>query len=772
MSKPIRGSVCAALSLIALLLLPADLHGQEVVSGTVRDAQSGAVLSGVRISSGTIGTLSDAQGRYRLELSSSAEFVQFARIGYQSLTVPLAQLAEDIHLEASPLMLGAIVVETQGRTKLATGTSLSMTEVDRESIQSGGATSIAESLEGAPGVSISRPGSWGAQAVVRGLSGERVAVMVDGMRVNRACYFGMDDGMATIDPSSVERVEILSGPGSTLYGSGSIGGVINVVSRQPIPGADGVSGELRASASSAIPGGSFGGTLNLQQGPFDLAIMGEGNRFGDYRAPQGTIDGSSLRTGTANVRLGYRPSPEHNFTVQAQVYEGRDIGWPTMGQNHGSGHDEHDEHGSNDHGHNELGNDGHDHLDHEMSIPRESRRSLAADWGWQIGGGILDALTARAYVQTLDHQMYMRMAGNGAVPVTTVTEAESQSMTTGGRVQLRLHSHERLHIDTGVEAVHLSADAARWTESHIVDGGSDREETRGWPNVRILDLGAFAQGEIPIISALTVTGGVRADYVHRTATGWASADEWVGTGNVGLRANLPAGFGTRMTLGYGYRIPDATELFGLATQPDGFVYRGNPELNTETSRNVELSVTYDSDVFAFEVTGFQNDLKDMIAPALASDSVSGRPVREYANLQSARLTGINATAAVQLPAALVLSGTLNHTKGSDRADGTPLPFIPPMEGGVSLRANDVPLTDWVELQFRGAARQDRINHAAGEMVAESYSVLNLHTGFQWGDTGILAGVDNLLDRSFRHHLDPHGLMRPGRNLYVKLTRTF
>lgn len=375
-------------------------------------------------------------------------------------------------------------------------------------------------------------------------------------------------------------------------------------------------------------------------------------------------------------------------------------------------------------------------------------------------------------MQDLDHQMWMNMVAHGEVPVTTTTDARSRSTTTGGRLQLRLHSVGRMHVDTGFEVVNLVAEATRWTENHVVGEKVVRETLRGWPAVQILDLGTFAQGELPLGSMLTATGGARADFVWRDADGWESTSEWVGTGNIGMRADLSHGFGARATLGYGYRIPDATELFGLATQPDGFVYRGSPDLKTETSRNFEGSLTYDTDAFAFEFTAFRNQLNDMIAPALVSDSVAGRPVREYANLQRARLTGINATAALPLPASLMLSGTFSHTRGEDRADGSPLPFIPPIEGGISLRANEAVLVDWLEVQLRGAMRQERNDHSAGEVATDGYAVVNVHTGFDLAGTNILAGIDNLLDRAYRHHLDPATLLRPGRNLYIKLTRTF
>src|SRR5690606_865139 len=244
----------------------------------------------------------------------------------------------------------------------------------------------------------------------------------------------------------------------------------------------------------------------------------------------------------------------------------------------------------------------------------------------------------RAYVQRLDHDMLVEMTMGGAMPMTMRTEQQSYSTTSGARVQLRLVPAPDVHLDLGAEVTNWAAENSRWTEQSGAMG-SNRFEFRTWPGVDILDAGLFAQGEIPLLDRLVATLGGRIDHVVRQAAGAPTTRDWIGSGNAGLRLTLPHGLGARVSVGYGYRIPNPTELYGLALKPDGFVYRGNAELDTETNRNVEASLTLDRTRLSASATVFRTDLKGLITPVLAEDEVIvGKPVRSYANLADSRLT--------------------------------------------------------------------------------------------------------------------------------------
>jgi hemoglobin/transferrin/lactoferrin receptor protein len=752
------GSAIRALLLafVGMAVLAGNAVAQEgrALSGVVRDAATGEALPAVQVTAGRTGVLTDREGRFVIQVQADTATVRFQRIGYTPSETRAGEFAGSVLLRSAPVLMDAIVAEAHRGHDLAVGTALAVGSVEGDEMRNRAAPSVAEAMFGLEGFSVSRTGAWGARPVLRGMGGERLAIMVDGSRVNRACTFGMDQGLATIDPWTVERIEVLTGPGSTLYGSGNLGGVINVVTRRGTEDRP-VSGELRSGASSGVPGGSVGGSLWLRGDRWDASFALDGSHYGDYRAPSGTVDGSGFSQATGDVKVAYAPSLSQRLQVQAQIYEGRDIGWPAMGGGEGL-------------------------------IPEESRHSYSIDYGWQRGRGVLDAVSARAFRQRLDHHMEMTMVmpaagmggggmdggGMGGGTMTSHTDARSFSTTSGARIQGRLMPGGQTHLDVGVEATEWAAEATRWLEQTMM-GNATTTELRTWPDVKIRDLGAFAQGELGLSDAVTMSAGARLDRVTRRAEDRESTAEWVSTGNVGVRADLGRGFGARGSLGVGYRIPDPTELFGIAIRPDGFLYQGNPQLRTETGRNGEIALDYAASAYRMSVTGFRNELRDLISPVLsAQQGMGGRGVRVYENIDRARLVGVSTQGEWAVSELVNLVGTATHTRGTDLRRGEALAAVPPLEGSGAVTFTPVRGVNWVTVEGRAAARQSRVAESSGEVETPGFGVVNLRTGFSLAGTNVVAGVENLLDHEYRSHLDIGSLYQPGRNFFVRVQRSF
>lgn len=737
-----------------LMLVASPLMAQSRVLATSVVTPAREPLAGVLVSSAQARTWSDSTGRFSLRVDSDTLHLTFQRTGYRSRTLPASAVTGPIVLEVEPTLLTEVVISSS-RTDLGLSTALSSGAVFRAAVAERGGTSLAQRLEGVEGLSVQHMGEWGSRAILRGLGGERLTVMVDGARVNRACTFGMDQGLSTVTPGSVERVEVLSGPGSTLYGSGNVGGVINVVTRRP-PSSDGVAGEARAGASSAIPGGTAGLSLGMRRGGTEGLVALDVARYGDYHSSRGRIAGSSYRDGNLSAQFGLTPTTSQRLSWQGSLYEGRDIGWPAMAG---------------------------------ATIPTERRQQLAMDYGWQVGRGAVDALAARVYVQRLDHHMEidmsMPMQGPGGMPMTvrSLTDARSHSTTTGARANVRLLPGLATRFDIGMDATQWAAEATRWNESIRVSGNgtsTPMSETvlRTWPAVRVVDLGVFSQGERDIGRRVSLTSGLRLDHVRRRADGREPTEETIGTGNLGLRALLGRGFSARSAIGLGFRVADPTELYGMALRPDGFIYRGTPALASETNRNLEVSLGWERATSrgraSASATIFRNDLRDLIAPRLAlGDTVAGRPVREYANVADARIRGGSAAFELPISVPLGMRGGVSWTHGQNLITATPLALTPPIEAHLALRLTSQWMRSrWVEVEGRAAGRQERIATDAGEQEAAGYGLLNLRGGFALGGVDLLVGVENALDRAYRAHVDPLRLLRPGRNVYVRMARSF
>jgi outer membrane receptor protein involved in Fe transport len=726
------------------LSLPAvtPLGAQERIEviGRITDASTGRPVHAANVHAGPIQSITDTQGMFRLAGVALGAEIHVERLGYAPVISTVTGAALDFALEPAPVMLESMVVEALGEAMLASNSSLAINQVDRPELQASGGTSLAEALGRSEGVSVSRVGAWGSRPVLRGLSGERIAVLIDGNRVTRACTFGMDMGLATIDPSTVERVEILTGPGSTAYGSGNVGGVINVVTRRPSADRP-LSGEVRMSGSSAVPGGGVGASMTVARERLAVSASVDGSSFGDYRTPEGEVSTSGYRQLTGDIKADYEPSSAHRFTLGSQYYAARDIGWPMQGG---------------------------------ATIPEESRVSLSADYGWQRGGDLLEGMSARAYFQKLDHHMVMSTTstGMGGVPMTMTTDGQSYSETAGGRFQARLAPSERVDLDVGGEVTRIFAEGTRWTERVMGSMAPVTETFHTWPGVEIVDVGAFVQGDVVLRGSTTLSGGFRLDRVDRSADVGDEKLEWVTTGNLGLRTDLTRWLSGRATVGVGYRTPDPMELYGLGLKPDGFVYRGRADLETEKSLSGELTLTATGDGLFASVTGFDNHLKDMITPAAAADSVSGRPVREYRNLGEARLRGVSGTVEGELPGAFTVGARATWTRGEDPTTGSALPAVPPLEGALSLRRDFGDVVRWVEAEWQGAFRQSRVASAIGEVETPGWAVLDLRANTRLAGADLTLGVENLFDELYRGHLDPYTLYRPGRNLFIRVSRAF
>lgn len=738
-----RSRELAALFTLVLgfaVALPAAAQETVEVSGRVIDASTGRPIAAVNVHVGLIQAMTDGQGRFLLHGVSVGAEMHVERLGYTPMKLPAAESMFDVRMQPAPVLLEAMVVEALGDAVLAQNSSLAVTQVDRSQIQTSGLTSLAEAIDGNEGVSVSRVGSWGSRPVLRGLSGERLAVLIDGMRVSRACTYGMDMGLATIDPASVERVEVLSGPGSTAYGSGNVGGVINVVTRRPQSDRP-MAGEVRGLASSAVPGGGLGGSLSVAGEKYAVGGNVDASSYGDYRTPQGEVQTSSYRQLTADLKADLEPTSTQRLSLGGQYYAGRDIGWPMQ-----------------------VG----------ATIPEETRKSVTLGYGWQPGGDVLEGVSAQAYFQKLDHHMVMTMTmpGTTGMPMTSTTDGISNSQTAGGRAEMRLTPGDRLQLSVGTEATRVAAEGTRWLERVMGSNAPTVETFHTWPGVKILDAGLFAQGDVDVTSSVAFTGGVRLDRVDRRADIGDHKLEWVTTGNVGLRAKLSSWLSSRATVGVGYRTPDPMELYGLGLKPDGFLYRGNADLATEKSLNTELTLTATSGPVMASLTGFSNRIQNMVVPTFAGDSVSGRPVREYQNLGEARISGVSSSFETGLPAGFSIASHATWTYGEDPRDGSVLPAIPPLEGDVALRRDFAGALSWVETEWRGAVRQGRVAESIGEIATPGWSVFDLRAGAELAGSELTFGVENVFDELYRAHLDPYTLYRPGRNFFVRLSRSF
>jgi iron complex outermembrane receptor protein len=163
--------------------------------------------------------------------------------------------------------------------------------------------SLGEALDGELGVAKRSFGPGTARPVIRGFDGDRVLVLQDGGRVG-GLGFQSGDHAEPVDVLTVERVEIVKGPATLLYGSNAIGGVVNTISGHDSPH-KGLNGYL--TGVGGTNGGQGGGSAGVEFGSDRWLgwANGGGQRSGDYKSPLGIVENSFSREGSAAAGFGY-----------------------------------------------------------------------------------------------------------------------------------------------------------------------------------------------------------------------------------------------------------------------------------------------------------------------------------------------------------------------------------------------------------------------------------------------------------------------------------
>ncbi len=261
----------------ALLVLAgtgiASASGVAAQEGRVTDALSGAVVPMAQILWKPAGPDVEAGGRIEADVSgrftvpvawSGDGWIEVRSLGHRPLTLTRAAAQAGgwlLALEPDPLELESVLVTAGGRSQRRSEIAVPIAEVTARDIRRVSAPSVESLLSQMPGLQSSAGAPTGSNIMIRGIGDARVLVLVDGQPAGGALLENRD--LSRLSLSGVERVEVVKGPLSSLYGTDALGGVINVVMRDPDPGfrADvralsGGAGRYEADASVA-GGGDF-----------------------------------------------------------------------------------------------------------------------------------------------------------------------------------------------------------------------------------------------------------------------------------------------------------------------------------------------------------------------------------------------------------------------------------------------------------------------------------------------------------------------------------
>lgn len=647
----------------------------------------------------------------------------------------------DFSLRLSPVR-EQITVTASGREQSGFETFQAVSSLDTLELTARPQPSLGEVLDGQPGVAKRSFGPGSSRPVLRGFDGDRVLILKDGIRTGSLSSQSADHG-ESFDLLNLERIEVVKGPATLLYGSNAIGGVVNAISRHheihthPHPG---LTGSITGLGGSNNAYG--GGGLSFEYGLKDWMFWGasSGQRTGDYNTPIGKVPNSKTRTANGTFGAGYYR--ERGFFAVSQSIEDARYGVPFAAEF-------------------ERGE--------EVAPPRGFSPSFASSFiggppektvdvdvrryntrfstGYQTAKGFLESFRIM-----LDYVNYRHQEIEGDLTLGT-----QQVGTTFDNEQFvyRVTFEQR-------RAGPLSGQFGFW--GLVRDYRTTGAEALA-PPVDQNTFALFTLQEVAVNDRLRLQFGGRFEHNGYTPQGPFPERSFNGfSGATGIHLPLWAGGAFVANYTHSFRAPALEELYNFGPHVGSLTFEiGNPALGSEKSDGLDLSLRHQNGRVRAEANFFVYGIRDFVFLAPTGNITDGLIEAEYLQSNSRFLGGevkldvelfkdVWFLSGMDVVDAKLTRSVSSRTTGFVTPTNTPLPRIPPLRGrlGVEARYRGFSLRPEVVL----AAAQDKI--FVTETPTPGYTVVNLEASYILARQHVLHQfsliVFNLNDELYRNHL--------------------
>lgn len=615
----------------------------------------------------------------------------------------------------------------------------------------------ADYLKTIPGFTSIRSGGTNGDPVLRGMFGSRLNVLANGMPTLGACPNLMDAPTSYIAPESYDKVTVVKGPQTVLYGPGASAGTVlfeRTTPRFERPG-------MRFDGS--VVGGSFGRNdqnVDVTAGTPDFygRVIANHAHAQDYRDGNGRTVPSQWDKWNADAALGWTPDDHTRVELTAGTGDG-------YARYAGRG----------------------------MDGAHFRRDTFGLSFDKRHLGDVLDRIEARVYYNEADHVMdnYTLRQPDPASSMPMRMASEVRRRTVGARAAATWRFGDAFKLVTGIDAQSNRLDSrAAMGRQNYGDQPWDAQATM-W------NAGAF--GELTWYAAETarVIGGARVDYASardkRATTGGMMTSRPNPTFDDDRARVLPSGFvryerdlaSLPVTwyagIGHAERYPDYWELFSAKRGPAGSV-NAFSAVQPEKTTQLDIGAQYKSDRLDAWVSAYAGYVQDFILFDYASGMMG--PTTRATNV-NAQIMGGEAGVGWRPIAPLRIETSVAYAWGRNATSGDPLPQMPPLEARVGL---EYTRGAWsAGGLWRVVAPQHRYALNEGNVVGKDFGpsagfgVLSLHAQYNVSKTvQISVGVDNLLNKAYAEHLNLAGnagfgypanapVNEPGRTAWVRVS---
>lgn len=790
--------------LLSLMLTPLLAMAQTV---RITDEETGDGVENVYIynTSHSKTAVSNVRGHAILSKFTVQDTIVFQHASYDRLVVAYRDLERQafrVTLKKRAVSMQEVYVSASRREQSLDRIPQKIARISPDEVRFQNPQTSADILAQSGKVFVQKSQLGGGSPMIRGFAANAVLLALDGIRMNNAIYrSGNLQNVINVDPNMLEGSEVIFGPGSVIYGSDALGGVMNFQTPDP---------ELSYSNDMLVSGHAltrYASANQEQTGHFDLNIGG--NQWGSLTSMSySSFD--DLRTGGHfddkydwGKRRWYvvrrdghdRVVPNDNITLQKYSgYELLNLMQKVTFKPSSK-----------------LGFNYTFYLSTTSDIPRydrliqtdESGNPQYAEWYYGPQRWMLNSLEANIHndmklfedaTVTLAMQDYTESRNDRDFQDLNLRNREEDVKVITANVDFDKHFDELSTLYYGLELVHndvasnahitnIESGSSRATASRYPDGGSDYDQ-----------YAAYAQFSTDISDQWTFSVGGRYSHTRLNARfdskrfydfpfGEININTGAMSGSAGLVYRPTDSWQFNVNAASGFRAPNVDDAAKVFDSEPGRVIVPNEHVKPEYTYNVDLGVIRRfGDRGRVELSGYYTWLRDAMVrreftfagrDSIVYDGTLSQ-VQAVVNAGRAYVYGFSAFANMQLAPRWVLQGTVTYTEGMDTTEDIPLRHVAPLFGQLGVTFKHKGLHTEFYTRFNGAKPFDDLSpseqhktHLYTSDGTPAWYTLNLKTSYQIDDNFSLSmGMENILDDHYRPYSS--GISAPGRNVIMAL----
>lgn len=769
------------------------------ISGKVRNSLNGEPLAAAHVSiynnqNNLLLTqgLTGKEGSFSFSgLKTDNIRIIISYIGYKLIDRQL-ELSDDIASELifdmspSPVPVGEVTVSALRKDKLLRNVSMPLAVVTEKNIDKLSAFTMADAVKNEPGLYLSRDGIWGTSLNIRGLSENRIVTLVDGNRIETSTDIAA--GLAMIDVNDIERIEVIKGAASSLYGTGAMGGVINIITKEGhYSDKFSAGGTIWSSYHSVNQMMTTNTALHIGDRKWNLRLAGTFRDAENTKTPEGELLNSQFKDNNISAKFGYKPVDKHELKINYQRFFAKDVGIPG-----GKAFPE----------------------TATATFPRELRDMFSVAYEIENPGHAVQNIKIKYFHQYILREVELKPNPNAS------TYPSGYHTTDGIHIQSGLIAGNQHFLTGGIDIWqrHLRTERKKLVNQPVFDNEDNIISVNKIevgeipiPESWHRNAGLFLQDEIRLFNdKLKMTAGGRIDLLnvknekvidplYRILNGTridnppnqrltfdegnVSGISW--SSDLGFLYNMSKNTDLTLSVSKSFRSPSLDERFKYIDL-GASVLLGNPDLKPEHGYFFDMGMKIWKDHFQFSANAFMNTMNNLIVemPGEANFPLVENPENSVtvpalinSNVDKALLYGLDMSLHYNFWNGIVFFSSFSYVRGKDTQNNINLPMIPPMNGRTGLRYN---LPKWLNAELAVNMTADQNKIADGESVTKGYSrydfvIFSNPVNFNFFHLSFIAGVENLTDRAYINHLASNrGFIKyePGRNLFVRLKIEF